>query len=693
MRVRESALLLLLLIAGGAVQADEGMWTFDNFPKALVKQKLGVDVTEAWLDKVRLSTVRLSGCSGSFISSEGLILTNDHCSWSCLAQLSTSDSDLLANGFLASSRDQEKRCPTQSVSVLMGTEDVTAKIAAVTSGLDDQAANAASKKELSKLEEECRQASISDRKVGELTCEAVTLYNGSQYFIYRYKRYTDARMVFAPEFAIGAFGGDPDNFQYPRWCLDMSILRVYDNGKPLRTPNYLRVNFAGPAAGDPVFIAGNPGSTDRLLTVEELKTLRDVYFPFYLTRYSELRGRYIQFGKTGAEPARIVYDKLQLLENSIKVSRKQFDALLDDDLMAAKAAKEGALRKAANADPALRALAGTAWDDMAKAQAIYRDMLVEYTFVESGAGFNTALYNHAKTLVRGAAERAKPGPERLREFADANIPKLEQALRAKTPIYPDLEKLTLSYSLERMREWLGPDAPMVRSVLGSQSPDALAGRLVDGSKLADPEVRMQLWTDGTAAIEASTDPMIELAREVDPAARALRKRYEDQVQAPTRSASERIGKVRFAIEGTSTYPDATFTPRVNFGTVQAWTEKGVPIDPFTKLGRLFERATGEDPFRVPDSWMAVKSELDLSTPFNFSTNHDLVGGSSGSPMIDAKGDLVGLMFDGNIHSIANSYWFDTEKSRAVAVHPAIMKEALTKVYRADALYREISAGK
>lgn len=693
MRVRESALLLLLLIAGGAVQADEGMWTFDNFPKALVKQKLGVDVTDAWLDKVRLSTVRLSGCSGSFISSEGLILTNDHCSWSCLAQLSTSDSDLLANGFLASSRDQEKRCPTQSVSVLMGTEDVTAKIAAVTSGLDDQAANAASKKELSKLEEECRQASIRDRRIGELTCEAVTLYNGSQYFIYRYKRYTDARMVFAPEFAIGAFGGDPDNFQYPRWCLDMSILRVYDNGKPLRTPNYLRVNFAGPAAGDPVFIAGNPGSTDRLLTVEELKTLRDVYFPFYLTRYSELRGRYIQFGKTGAEPARIVYDKLQLLENSIKVSRKQFDALLDDDLMAAKAAKEEALRKAANADPALRTLAGSAWDDMAKAQAIYRDILVEYTLVESGAGFNTALYNHAKTLVRGAAERAKPGPERLREFADANIPKLEQALKAKTPIYPDLEKLTLSYSLERMREWLGPDAPTVRSVLGSQSPDSLAARLVDGSKLADPEVRTQLWNGGTAAIEASTDPMIVLAREIDPAARALRKRYEDQVQAPTRSASERIGKVRFAIEGTSTYPDATFTPRVNFGTVQAWTEKSVPVDPFTKLGRLFERATGQDPFRVPDSWMAVKSEFDLSTPFNFSTNHDLVGGSSGSPMIDAKGDLVGLMFDGNIHSIANSYWFDTEKSRAVAVHPAIMKEALTKVYRADALYREISAGK
>jgi hypothetical protein len=687
------ALLLLLLLAGSGAHADEGMWTVDNFPKALVKEKLGVDVTDAWLDKVRLATTRISGCTGSFISPDGLMLTNDHCSWGCLAQLSTPDSDLLSNGFLARTRAEERRCPTQQASILVGIEDVTAKIAAATAGLDDQAANAANKKELTRLEEACEAASKKDKKVGELSCEAVTLYNGGQYFIYKYKRYEDVRMVFAPEFGIGAFGGDPDNFQFPRWCLDMSILRVYDNGKPLTTPNHLKVNWNGPAERQPVFVSGHPGSTNRLLSVEELKTLRDANFPFLLMRYSELRGRYIQFAKTGPEPQRIVKDKLDSLENSIKVYRKEFDALLSDELMATKMAKENALRQAANADPALRSLVGNAWEDLAKAQAIYRDLLVEYSFIEKNVGFNSALYTHARNLVRGAAERAKPNAERLREYTDAAIPKLEQGLKAKTPVYPDLEKLTLSYSLERMREWLGPDAPIVRGVLGSESPDSLAASLVDGSKLADPEVRMQLWDGGVAAVDASTDPMIVLARKVDPASRALRKRYEDQVEAPTLTASERIARARFKVEGTSTYPDATLTLRINFGTVQGWVEKGEPIPPFTQLGRLYERATGKDPFRVPESWMKAKAQLDPATPFNLSTNNDIVGGNSGSPLIDAKGDLVGLMFDGNIHSIAGSYWSDPEKNRAVAVHPAIIKEALTKVYHADALYQEISGGK
>jgi hypothetical protein len=687
------ALLLLLLVAGSAARADEGMWTPDNFPKALVKQKLGVDVTDAWLEKVRLATTRISGCTGSFISPDGLMVTNDHCSWGCLAQLSTPDSDLLGDGFLARTRAEERRCPTQQASILVGIEDMTTKIATATAGLDDQAANAANKKELTRLEEACETASKRDKKLGELSCEAVTLYNGGQYFIYKYKRYEDVRLVFAPEFAIAAFGGDPDNFQFPRWCLDMSILRVYHDGKPLATPNHLKVNWNGPAAGQPVFVSGHPGSTDRLLSVEELRTLRNTHFPFLLMRHSELRGRYIQFAKTGPEPQRIVKDKLDSLENSIKVYRKEFDALLTDELMATKMAKENALRQAANADPALRSLVGNAWDDLAKAQAIYRDMLVEYNFIEKNTGFNSALYTHARNLVRGTAERAKPNAERLREYTDAAIPKLEQGLKAQTPVYPELEKLTLSYSLERMREWLGPDAPIVRGVLGSESPDSLAASLVDGSKLADPEVRMQLWNGGVAAVEASTDPMIVLARKVDPAARALRKRYEDQVEAHTLTASERIARARFKVEGTSTYPDATFTLRINFGTVQGWVEKGEPIPPFTQLGRLYERATGKDPFRVPESWMQAKAQLDPATPFNLSTNSDIVGGNSGSPLIDAKGDLVGLMFDGNIHSIAGSYWFDPEKNRAVAVHPAIIREALTKVYRADELYREISGGK
>ena len=690
MRVLAYALVLTLI--AGAAQADEGMWTLDNFPKAAIKQQFGVDVTDAWLNKVRLSTTRLeSGCTGSFISPEGLILTNHHCSLSCLAQNSTPESNLLGNGFLARARGEERQCKTQAISVLVGTEDVTAKIAAATQGLDEKAANEAQKKRQSELEDECKKS--EGRNAAAFSCEAVRLYNGGQTFIYKYRRYEDVRLVFAPEQDIGAFGGDPDNFQFPRWCLDMSILRIYENGKPVRTPDHLRINFAGPQPGQPVFVSGHPGSTDRLLTLEELKTNRNVFFPFWLQRFSELRGRYIQFGKQGQEQNRIIQDVLQTLENSIKVRRKQLDALLDDRLMAQKAAEEAELRKAIAADPELRATTGSAFDDMAKAQATYRDMLVPYTYLEAGAGFNTVLYAHAKNIVRGTAEREKPNADRLREYADSSLGLLEQGLKAKTPVYPELERLKLSYSLERMREWLGPDARIVRQVMGNESPDTLAAKLVNGSKLADPEVRMALWQGGAAAVAASDDPMIVLARSVDPIARETRKRYEDQVEAPTRSAAERIARARFKIKGTGTYPDATFTLRVNPGTVQGWVENGQQVEPFTQLSRLFERATGQEPFKVPDTWMKVKGDLDLSTRYNLSTNNDIVGGNSGSPLIDAKGEVVGLMFDGNIHSISGSYWFDTEKNRAIAVHPAIIREALTKVYGADALFKEMSGKK
>jgi hypothetical protein len=673
-----------------AAHADEGMWTFDNFPKQLVREKLGVEVTDQWLDKVRLATTRLeSGCTGSFISAEGLLLTNHHCSSECLAQLSTPESDLFEKGFLAGTRADERRCPTQQVSVLIATEDITSKVAAAIKGLEDKAANETRKKELSRLEQSCEEASKSAAGGEPLLCQSVTLYNGGQYFLYKYRRYKDVRLVFAPEAAIAAFGGDPDNFQFPRYCLDMSILRVYENDKPIRSPSHLKINFAGPQEKDAVFVSGHPGSTDRLLTVEELISQREAYLPFWLLRNAELRGRYIQFAKTDAESARIVEDPLNGIENSIKVRRKENDALLDDTMMAKKAADEQALRAKVTADPALRSLAGSAWDDMARAQVAYRDQLIPYTFVEAGAGFNSSLYRYARTLVRAAAERAKPNEDRLREYNNASLPLLEQRITAAVPVYPSLEKLTLSYSLERMREWLGPDDKLVRDVLGSESPDSLAAKLVDGSQLADPKVREALWMGGAAAIEASDDPLIQLARRVDPDARAIRKRFEDEVEAPSDRASERIAAARFKALGTSIYPDATFTLRLNFGTVQGWVEKGKPVTPFTTLQVAFDRATGKDPFRMPESWVQAKSTLNLDTRFNLSTNNDIVGGNSGSPLINAKGELVGLMFDGNIHSISGSYWFDPEKNRAIAVHPAIMKEGLTKVYRADALLREM----
>jgi Peptidase S46 len=689
MNVLVRALVLLLL--SSPVFADEGMWTFDNFPKQLVKEKLGIDISDAWLEHVRLSTTRLeSGCTGSFISPDGLVLTNHHCASECLAQISTPQKDMLKDGFLAPTRAQEPACKTEQISVLVNMEDITAKVNAATQGLDDKTANSVRKKELTKLEQACEEASKKDKRTGALSCESVSLYHGGQYFLYKYKRYSDVRLVFAPEDDIAAFGGDPDNFQYPRYCLDMSIMRVYEGGKPGKTPNYLKVNWAGPQAGDAVFVSGHPGGTDRLLTIEELKSTRNTFLPFWLLRFAELRGRFIQFSKNDAESWRIVQDPLNGIENAIKVRRKQLDALLDDALMDSKRKEEAALREKVAADPALQSLAGSAWDDMAKAQTAYRNQIVPYIFIESGAGLNSELYRYARALVRAAAERAKPNEERFREYTNAALPQLEQYIKADTPVYPSLDKVTLSFGLERMREWLGPDAAIVKSVLGKDSPDTLATRLVDGSKLGDAKVRAQLWDGGAAAVNASQDPMIMLARKVDPEARAIRKRYEDEVEAPTRIASERIAKARFKILGTSAYPDATFTLRLNFGKVEAWVEKGEPVDPFTTLKVAYDRTTGLKPFAMPPRWVEVKSSLDLGTRFNLSTNNDIVGGNSGSPLVNAKGELVGLMFDGNIHSISGSYWFDTEKNRAIAVDPAIMKEALTKVYHADALVKEIS---
>ena len=679
----------LAALASLPAAADEGMWTFDNPPQDAIRQQYGVTLDSAWLDRVRLATVRLeTGCTGSFISGEGLILTNHHCAEDCIAQNSSEGNDLVAGGFLAASREKEPKCEEDAVSVLVGTEDVTAKVAAALAGVAPEGLVEARRAALTKLEQACEEESKKS-KDGALKCERVSLYQGGQHWIYKYRRYEDVRLVFAPERDIATFGGDPDNFQFPRWTLDMSLLRAWDGDKPAETPNHLRFAWGGAQPGDPVFVSGHPGNTDRLLTVSQLELQRDTFLPFWLLRYSELRGRLIQYAKTGDEARRTTEYYLNVVvENSIKVRRKQFDALLDDALIESAKAKEAALQKAVGAKPELSGATG-AWEQIAAAQAAWRDILVPYTFLEGGAAFNSQLFGHARTLVRAAAEREKLNEARLPEFTEARLAAVEQGLKADAPVYPEFEILRLSFGLERMREWLGPDHPVVRQVFGKDSPDALAERLVRQSTLGNAAARAALFKGGQAAIDASQDPMILLAAAVDPAARELRKTFETEVEGPAARGQEAIANARFAEYGTSVYPDATFTLRLSYGAMKGWTEKGEEVRPWTELSRAFERATGEPPFRIPESWMSVKDRLDMSTRANFTTNNDIVGGNSGSPMLNAAGEIVGLAFDGNIHSISGSYWFDERINRTIGVHPGYIRTALEKVYDASALLGEI----
>ena len=683
-------LVLAAVLTAGPVFADEGMWTFDNFPSAAVAKKFNVQIDGKWLNRVQESIVRLSNCTATYVSADGLILTNHHCAAECLADNSTPEHSLIETGFLAADRSQEKKCGTQIADTLVAMENITDKVNAATHGMDAKKANETRKRTLTALEQGCEEASKKDAEHGELKCESVELYHGGQYFLYKYKRYTDIRLVFAPEGGIAAFGGDPDNFQFPRYCLDMSVMRAYENGKPAHTPNHLKIDFNGPKAGDVIFVAGHPGTTNRELTVEQLKFQRNVFIPTWLLRRSELRGRYLEFAEKSESNARITAEPLNTLENSIKVRRKQLDALHDDALMARKGADQAKLYAKIKGDAKLQEALGDPFGDIAKAAKTEAGLWNRYTYLELGSAFDSELFDYARTLVRAAAERTKPNGERLREYTEAALPRIEQGLTAPVPVYPELERMRMTVGLERMREWLGPDDPVVRRLTGKESPQALAQRLISGTKLADPATREALWKGGAAAIDASNDPMIQLAKSVDPDARAIRKRFEDEVEGPQKLGAERIAKARYAAYGTGVYPDATFTLRLNFGTVQGWNEPDHAVEPFTKLATLFDRATGADPFRVPDSWLKVRGTLDPATHFDFSSNNDIVGGNSGSPAINAAGNVVGLLFDGNIHSISGSYWFDTEKNRAVAVDTTIIREALTKVYGADALYKEMS---
>ncbi|HZZ85076.1 MAG TPA: S46 family peptidase [Anaeromyxobacteraceae bacterium] len=685
--MRTLAALTALALAPFAARADVGMWTFDNFPSQKVEQAYGFKPSPEWLRHVQLSSARLAGgCSGSFVSPEGLVMTNHHCAHGCIEQLSTGQRDFVKSGFQAKTLQEEVKCPEIEVNQLVGITDVTAEITKATAGLEGQKYFEAQKGAMARLEKACQ---TSDA----LRCEVVTLYHGGIYDLYKYRRFQDVRLVFAPEFAIAFFGGDPDNFMFPRYDLDVSFLRVYEDGKPAQMKDWFKWSPAGAREGELTFVSGHPGGTSRQLTISELEYQRDVALPERLFSLSELRGQLTQYQKRGAEEARHSNALLFYVENGVKALKGRFEALVAKDLFQSKVKDEEALKARLARDPEKARKYLPAFDAVARSQATLKEIRKPLRYVEQGGGFQGELFHHARALVRGGDERLKPNEKRLREYRDSALPAVTQALFSTAPIYPELEIFQLTFSLTKLRENLGADDPFVKKVLGKKSPEDLATELVKGTKLADPALRRQLWEGGKAAVDASRDPLIELARFVDPDGRAIRKKYEDEVEAVQRKNDELVAKARFEIEGTSTYPDATFTLRLSYGTVKGYQENGRYVKPITTFAGAFERATGRDPFALPKSWLDAEKRLNFATPFDMATTNDIIGGNSGSPVIDRDARIVGLIFDGNIQSLGGDYGFDASVNRAVAVHSSALLEALERVYGADRISKELKGGK
>src|ERR1043166_5779390 len=687
-----SALLLALFSLQTlhvAALADEGMWTFNNVPRAEIKKKYGFEVTDAWLNKVRLASVRFNnGGSGSFVSPNGLVLTNYHIVEDIVGEVSTPEKDLAKEGFLAKTRAEEIKAPSLELNQLISIEDVTSRVnGAVKPNSTDAEAFAARRAEISAIEAESTKAT-------GLRSDVVTLYQGGQYNLYRYKKYTDVRLVFVPEFQAAFFGGDPDNFNFPRFNIDMSLVRVYENGQPVHPESYFKWSTAGAKDGTLVFVSGNPGSTSRIYTVAHLEQLRDTSIPIIIRLLERREAMLKKYMAMGDEQTRQGQNELNSVQNSLKVYRGQLAGLKDPALLARKSKEEAALRKSVAANPEREKLYGDAWDAIAKAEKAYPTFIRERRIFDQLGGFNTVLFGFARGLVRLAEENAKPNSERLPEYTDARRASLEQALYSPAPIHEDFEKLKLADSLGFMVELLGANDPLVKQVLAGKTPEARAEEMISGTKLKDPAFRKELAAGGKQAIDASNDPMILVAREVDAKARELRKRYETEVAAVERANYAKIARAVFETEGSKVYPDATFTLRLSYGAVEGYMENGKKVPPFTTLGGLYARSDAfkhEFPYNLPPRWVEKKRELNLNTPFNFVSTNDIIGGNSGSPTINQNAELVGLIFDGNIQSLVGDFMYDGSVNRAISVDSRGMLEVLKKVFNANEIVAELTA--
>ena len=694
---RIALILIAMLLLAGLAAADEGMWLFNHVPTDKIKARYGWAPDQAWLDHVRSASVRFNnGGSGSFVSADGLTFTNHHVAATCLQQISTPEKNFYKLSFLAKTRAEEVKCADLELNVLQSIEDVTARVQGASKpGMDAAAGATAMRSEMSAIESDCT-------KQTGMRCDVVTLYAGGMYNLYRYKKYTDVRLVFAPEFDIAFFGGDPDNFEYPRYDLDITFFRVYENNQPVHLTDYLKFTKAGVKEGDLVFVSGHPGSTGRMLTMAQLAFRRDVQYPWAMKNYAKRISVLQAFAAKSEDNARMAQEDIFGLQNSVKAYTGYQSGLLDKSLMAAKAASEQKLKQAINSDAAKKQEFGDPWSEIDQAAQTYRKIFKQLTYIERHSGWGE-MAAHAHDLVRLAVEKQKPNGERLREYRESALPSLEQSLLSNAPVHKPLEVVSLAEAFREMTDEIGAGDPIVQKVLAGKEPDQRATELVNGSKLDDANVRKQLYEGGAQAIAASTDPLIVLMRDIDPQARDLRKAYDDQVDAVERRNGAKLAKVRFATEGTDTYPDATFTLRLSYGSVKGFTEDGrghiVPpgtkVPYFTSIGGAFEHAAkhgNKDPYKLPQSWMDAKPKLNLSTPFNTASTPDIIGGNSGSPVVNKAGEVVGIIFDGNMQSLPWNFRYEDKIGRSVSTDTLGVIEALRKVYGATGLANELEGG-
>jgi hypothetical protein len=679
------------LLVSGAARADEGMWLYNQPPLQALKERYGFQPPAGWLDHLMKSSVRFnSGGSGSFVSSDGLVMTNHHVAADAIQKLSGPGKDLISQGYIARTRQEELPCVDLELNVLQSIEDVTPRIqGAVTPGMDTGQAERARRAAINTLEQE------ESKKTG-LRADVVTLFRGGAYHLYRYKRYTDVRLVFAPEIGIAFYGGDTDNFEYPRHCLDVTFLRVYENGQPVKPEHFLQWSPAGSKEGDLVFVSGHPGRTNRLNTASHLRFFRDTQYPFTLNYLRRLEVLLNTYGERSAENYRQSQDERFGVQNSRKARLGGLQGLQDPGMLARKLAAEDALRQRIQADPALNAQYAPAWAQVDAAVRELAALYPRYAALEQARAFNSELFHKARVLVRRAAENQKPNAQRLREYAESGRESLEQDLFSTAPLYPAFEEAKLADSLSLMMEMLGAEDPLVRKVLGGKSPVERARELVGGSRLADVAYRKQIAGLTPEQLRGTSDPMIDLALLVDAEARTLRDSYEKKVAEPLEQAYAKIAQATLAASGNQPlYPDATFTLRLSYGKVAGYREGAQQVPANTNFAGLYAKEAahgGQRPFNLPARWKAAQNKLNLKTPFNFVTTNDIIGGNSGSPVVDRNNQVVGLIFDGNLQSLVLDFAFSEEQARALAVDSRAITEALRKVYNFPALADELTRG-